>query len=330
MFKSLLAGIALLLAVAILGGCPGSGQIPEGKVLIPAGTFQMGDSFSEGSSSELPVHAVYLSPYYIDKFEVTNADYAAALNWAHTQGGLITVTAGVVYKYDSGTSYPYCDTTTSESWSQITWDGSTFGVVTDKEDYPVVGVSWYGAAAFANWRSRMEGKPLCYDLSNWTCLFGAGGYRLPTEAEWEKAARGGTAGHRFPWSDTDTIQHARANYNSTAMESYDASPTGGYHPAFATGAVPHTNPVGYFAPNGYGLYDLAGNADEWCNDGYSESYYSSSPSSDPKGPQTSSARVHRGADWYDDAWGCRCASRNGDAPDYRYHYYGFRLVVDSD
>jgi formylglycine-generating enzyme required for sulfatase activity len=329
MFKSLFAGIALLLTVAVLGGCPGFGRAPEGMVLIPAGTFQMGDSFSEGSSNELPVHGVDLAPYFIDKFEVTNAEYAAALNWAYAQGGLIEVSGGVVYKYDSGTSYPYCDTTTSEAWSQITWDGSTFGVAAGKENYPVVGVTWYGAAACANWRSGMEGRPLSYDVSNWTCNFGAGGYRLPTEAEWEKAARGGAVAHRFPWSDTDMIQHGRANYYSTAWDSYDTSPTSGHHPEFAVAGPPRTSPVGYFAPNGYGLYDMAGNVTEWCNDWYSESYYSSSPSSDPTGPATSSSRVHRGGDWYDGAYNCRCAQRGGDTPGYRYHYFGLRLVADA-
>lgn len=231
---------------------------PPEMVLIPAGEFQMGDTFSEGSTAERPVHAVYTDAFYMDKYEVTNQQYSDALNWAKSQGNLITVTSGVVYKYNSGTSFPYCDTTASLSDSRITWNGTTFGVTSGKESHPMVLVSWYGAVAYANWRSAMQNKPLCYDLSTWNCTWGSG-YRLPTEAEWEKAARGGVAGMRFPWSDSNYIQHARANYYSSSGYSYDNSPTRGYHPTFNTGNMPYTSPVGYFAPNGYGLYDMAGN-----------------------------------------------------------------------
>ena len=229
--------------------CANDGQGPGGMVLIPGGSFEMGDTFDEGQSDELPVHTVYLSPYSIDTCEVTNQQYADGLNWALAQGGLITVTSGVVYKYNSGTSYPYCDTTTSSSYSRITWNGSTFGITAGKEAHPMVLVSWYGSVAYCNWRSGMEGKPLCYDLSSWTCNFGVAGYRLPTEAEWEKAARGGTPGHRFPWSDTDTIQHARCNYRSywsggAPYYPYDTNPTEGLSPVLGRLALSLHQPGG--------------------------------------------------------------------------------------
>lgn len=304
-------------------------QTISGMVLIPGGPFQMGDSFSEGSADALPVHTVNLSPYYMDTCEVTNAKYATALNWAYAQGGLITVTGGAVYKYNSGTSYRYCDTTISQSYSQITWNGSTFGAVAGKEKYPMVMVSWYGAVAYANWRSAMQGRPLCYDLSDWTPNVTTAGYRLPTEAEWEKASRGGVAGHRFPWSDTDNIQHARGNYFSSSTYSYDTSPTRGYHPTFSTGGYPYTSPVGYFSANGYGLYDMAGNAWEWCNDRYSETYYSISPSSNPTGPESGSGRVLRGGGWYSYASGCACSYRLSYGPSDREYSIGFRLVLSS-
>ncbi len=302
--------------------------IPTIMVRVPADEFQMGDTFAEGESTEQPVHGVHIDAFAMDMVEVTNQQYAKALNWALKEGNLIAVAKnGVVYQYGSGAGYPYCDTTTSSSESHITWDGSTFGVVSGKETCPMVLVSWYGAVAYANWRSAMEGKLLCYDLSTWECDWGEG-YRLPTEAEWEKAARGGTSGHRFPWSDTDTIQHARANYFSSSGYSYDTSPTRGFHPMFMTGVPPYTSFVTYFAPNGCGLYDMAGNVWEWCNDWYSPTYYSDSPYDDPLGPASGTWRVVRGGSWIDVAFAQRCARRGYAQPADRTYYAGFRLVLD--
>ncbi|GMU83776.1 MAG: hypothetical protein AMXMBFR47_36460 [Planctomycetota bacterium] len=325
---------------------------PVGMVTIPAGEFLMGNSFAagEGDADELPRHAVYVDAFYMDVFEVTNAQYAAVLNWARAQGNQITVTNGVVYKYNSGTSYPYCDTTTSSSYSRITWNGSTFGVVAGKEQHPMVRVSWYGAAAYANWRSAMAGKPLCYNLSTWACNFDVAGFRLPTEAEWEKAARGGAAGRRFPWGDQDTIQHARCNYYSSTSYSYDTSPTRGYHPLWVNGSnYPFTSPVGFFngslryradwgwpgsatsyqtanGANGYGLHDTAGNVWEWCNDWYGSTYYSSSPYSNPTGPISGTYRVLRGGSWYGTALGRRVANRLNYTPANRSYINGFRCA----
>ena len=205
-------------------------------VFIPAGEFQMGDAFGEGTSAELPVHTVYVDGFYMDVCEVTNQQYATALNWALAQGGLISVSGGMVYQ--AGGGHPYCHTNTSWSISRITWDGNEFGVVAGKEHHPMAAVSWYGAAAYCNWRSAMEGLGVCYNLSTWECDFDAAGYRLPTEAEWERAARGGAAGHRYPWSDQDTVQQARANYWSTASFPYDTNPTSGDSPLWGAGPEP--------------------------------------------------------------------------------------------
>jgi formylglycine-generating enzyme required for sulfatase activity len=103
---------------------------------------------------------------------------------------LINVSGGVVYK--AGDSEPYCDTYIADTDSRIHWDGATFTVTLDKEDHPMVEVSWYGAVAYANWRSARKGRTPSYNLSTWECDFDANGYRLPTEAEWEYAARGGS------------------------------------------------------------------------------------------------------------------------------------------
>jgi len=308
-------------------------SIPPGMVLVPAGTFQMGDSWSEGSSIERPVHPVDLSPYSIDKYEVTNAQYAAALNWALAQGNQITVTGGVVYKYNSGTSYLYCDTTTSSSHSRITWNGSTFGVASGKEDHPMVMVSWYGAAAYSNWRSAMEGRQVCYDLSTWECNFGVAGYRLPTEAEWEKAAA---------W-DPEQQKHFRFGEHSdgcgyNCLDAHRAN-YGSSGDPFESGGYPWTTPVGYYdgsnhggyqtqnAQSYYGCYDMSGNAWEWCNDWYLGTYYSSSPGSNPTGPGEGTYRVLRGGGWDGGPSGCRSAGRAGGWPGVRYGGLGFRCVL---
>jgi sulfatase modifying factor 1 len=127
----------------------------------------------------------------------------------------------------------------------------------------------------------------------------AGGYRLPTEAEWEKAARGGASGHRFPWTDVDTISHSRANYwagrnldENGVIFTWDLSYRSGYHPTFSYGGFPYASPVGYFEANGYGLYDMAGNVWEWCWDVLN--WYASDPQIDPHGNLWGSERVNRG------------------------------------
>jgi formylglycine-generating enzyme required for sulfatase activity len=346
--------IAPFVNYLVAGIYPPCTQPPTGMVLIPAGEFLMGDTFTEGDTDEQPVHTVYVDAFHMDTYEVTNHQYCDALNWAYGQGNLIQVTSGVVYQH-GGTSYAYCDTTTSSSYSRITWNGTTFGVTAGKANHPMVMVSWYGSVAYANWRSEIQNKPLCYDLSDWTCNFAVAGYRLPTEAEWEKAARGGAAGHRFPWSDQDTIQHARANYYSYAIYGYDTSATRNYHPLWGISPYyPFTSPVGFFTgalrheadwgwpgsptsyqtangANSYGLHDMAGNVWERCNDWYQSDYYSNSPYNDPTGPTSGAytSRVLRGGGWGSTASGCRVADRYDATPGTRHDTFGFRLALDS-
>lgn len=290
---------------------------PSGMALIPAGSFTMGNCMSpgEGHSDELPLHTVNVSAFHMDMNLVSKAQWDEVYQWAITNG----------YGFDNAGSGKAAN-------------------------HPVQTINWYDAVKWCNARSEKEGlSPVYYTADAQTNVYRTGrtnvlndwvkwtaGYRLPTEAEWEKAARGGTAGHRFPWSDTDTISHSRANYYAdTNSYAYDVSPTPGYHPAYATGGPPYTSPVGSFAANGYGLFDMAGNAFQWCWDWYDITWYGNASATQdntrgPAGPL--SQRVLRGGVWDNNPYNpffIRCAYRydNGVVgPSHAYHGFGFRCV----
>ena len=306
--------------------------IPDDMAYIPAGTFEMGDSFSEGESDERPVHTVMLDSFYMGKYEITNAQYCDYLNSALDSTIYVSV-FGVVC--GSENNQEYCDTRTSSSSSQIARSDGVFSVRTkmdrDMSNDPMVNVSWCGAAAYCNWRSQQEGRQQCYNLipwtsGAWTCDFGKHGYRLATEAEWEYAARGALPATRFPWGDT--ISHAQANYESNSSFLYDVSPTRGFHPSWYDGVPPYTSPAGSFSPNGHGLYDMAGNVFEWCNDWHFSTYYASSPTNNPTGPESGWYRIIRGGNWSHNANYCRVTNRTYVDPTVRMNDLGFRLVLD--
>lgn len=305
----------------LANGGVGTTCVLSGMVFIPAGEFEMGDHDDFGLANELPVHTVFISAFYMGRFEVSNLQYANALNWALAQG-LISLNNGEVQKIDG--AFTYCDTTSSVGASRITWNGTTFGVVPGKENFPMHLVTWYGAAAYSNWRSEMQGLTPSYDTTTWECDFGASGYRLPTEAEWEKAARGGqyTPYFTYPWGDV--ITGANANFFNSG-DPFDGM-TGG------------TTPVGYYnggqtppgpdMANGYGLYDMAGNVWEFCNDWLLGNYYSSSPANNPQGPASGTSRVRRGGAHNVPVDDLRCSRRSGLQPEIRSARDGFRLVLD--
>lgn len=178
------------------------------------------------------------------------------------------------------------------------------------EGRPVEQVRWSDAALFCNLRSQREGLQPCYDEATFACDFEAHGYRLPTEAEWEYAARAG--------ADTDY------DFGGTprAIKSYAC---------YAGNSKQKTDPVGQKKPNGWGLHDMYGNVSEWCHDVYSETYYQSSPSDNPRGPEEGKKRVIRGGSWKSSEAACRATLRQSDVPGitdacFARDTYGFRCV----
>lgn len=309
-------------------------------VLVPEGTFQMGDNAGDGHSDEQPVHTVRVGSFFMGRYKITNDEYCDYLNSALSQG-LIEVTNGVVYKRGPGSDYAYCSTSSAPEGSpyygqhsQVDYSGGVFSVGTkagrDMSNDPMVTVTWYGAAAYCNWRSGREGKEQCYNTSTWYCDFSRNGYRLATEAEWEYAARGGLVGRRFAWGYT--VNHDYANYkaNSSAYP-YDSSPytTYTFHSIWNDGVYPYISPVGVFPANGYGLYDMGGNVWDWCNDWYDSGYYDYSPPENPRGPAIGIFRVCRGGAWAGDTYACRVSCRGDDYfPTTAGFGIGFRIVLE--
>ena len=251
-------------------------------VMVPAGEFTMGSTDAaiirlltahpswrrEWFVGEQPAHPVYLSAYYIDKHEVTNAHYAAFLNEI---GGNTDGDGHVLINLEGDEV-------------RIEKVGERFKL-TDPEfaDHPVVYVSWHGAAAY--------------------CAWSAG--RLPTEAEWEKAARGADK-RPYPWG-SEAADTTRLNFGAI---------------------VGQTTPINHYwkGVSPYGIYDIAGNAYEWCADWYDAMYYAGILYRNPTGPKTGEYRVTRGGAWNLSAWRARTAVRDKDQPSNMSYNYGFRCV----
>jgi len=321
---------------------------------IQGGTFAMGDHHDLGGAEhrndEVPVHLVTLDNFYIGVYEITNQEYCDFLNDALLEEQ-IAVDAGYVTYTRTGELL--CDTYQSDGYSCIQYDEDAFSVSADKKNHPVVCIRWFGAIYYCNWLSQQCCLSPCYDLNTKTCDFFQNGYRLPTEAEWEYAGRGGLYDPYaiYPWGDDP--DNARANWPNSG-DPYEA------------GSMPYTTPVGFYdghehsktdfnwpgsadtyqtrdGSNGYGLYDMAGNVWEWTNDWYHSDYYSVSPRYNPPGPTTGKPmpdgkiyHVLRSGNWYNGPQGhSRVSNRNPahfrgpQDPYHPWYHIGFRIARGS-
>ena len=286
----------------------------DSMVLIPAGDFQMGDHSTEGAADERPVHSVYISAFYVDKHEVSKWLWDEVSGWAVYHG----------YGFGEG-------------------DGNG-------ARHPVNTVNWYDCAKWCNARSEKEGlTPVYYTSTAQTTIYrkgetnimsdcvnwSANGYRLPTEAEWEKAARGGLTSHHYPWpsaigSHSNNIDGSKANYPESGdpyeTEPIQTTPIGYYDGNQTTNGVPGGSDMA----NGYGLYDMAGNVWEWCWDWYQSDWYDQPGATNvnTRGPQGPSGhRVLHGGSWNFNILYLRCSNRNkASGPGALNAGYGFRCV----
>lgn len=256
--------------------------VPEHMVFVKGGTFEMGDVMGDNESKDETVHTVTLSDFLIGKYAVTFDEYDQ-----------------------------FCVATKREKPGDSGWG---------RGQHPVINVNWHDAIDYCNWRSKQEGLEQVFTISgekvipNWT----ANGYRLPTEAEWEYAARGGGKKVRFG-NGKDVADPKEINFNGSKQYKKPYSITGEYRGK--------TVPVGSLnSPNALGLHDMSGNVWEWCWDWYGADYYMNSPAKDPTGPDQGDRRVLRGGSWFYDDYLCRLADRIRDDSTNRSYTFGLRLA----
>lgn len=260
-------------------------------IFVKGGCYPMGNTFEGIEGKTSPYHPRYLEDYtpethdervhevcvrdfYLGKCEVTNGQYRR-------------------FVLETGSHLPEWEE--PESNHNIYTGGSDYyaamGNALTADDHPVVGISWHDAAAFTNWLSEKTGRS----------------FRLPTEAQWEFAARSG--GKVEKWAGTNDLSSLPK------------------HAWLADNANGKTRAVGQKLPNGLGLYDMSGNVWEWCQDWYDDHYYRNSPRNDPQGPPVGTTRVLRGGSWISIPATVRAANRDWGYPESRTSIYGFRVAM---
>jgi formylglycine-generating enzyme required for sulfatase activity len=295
-------------------------------VLIPAGEFMMGseesaDSFAQSFpqydrkrfldlGDEAPVHKVRITrAFYLAQHEVTVAQFRRFLEASgYKPESEADGTGGYGYNPDYDPAKSMRGDAFEGRNPKYSWRNPGFQ---QGDDHPVVNITWNDAVAMCKWLSEKEGKT----------------YRLPSEAEWEYAARAGTRTRYHTGDDPQSLLKAANIFDADAKKNWEKWAS--YALAGRDGFA-FTSPVGSFLPNAFGLYDVHGNAWEWTADWHDDRYFSHSPVDDPKGPAAGSVRVRRGGSWHTWAFYARSSYRNWNAPDTRYTLVGMRLLREAD
>jgi len=320
---------ALLVLFATLPASAAEPKVIENSlgmqfVRIPAGEFLMGSDESPESlakaypqydparflllADEAPVHKVRITrPFYLGRHEVTVGQFRRFLQ---ASGYVPESVADGTGGYGYNPQYDPAESERGDAFEgrapKYSWRNPGF---TQGDDHPVVNVTWHDAVALAAWLSKKEGRR----------------YRLPTEAEWEYACRAGTQTRYHSGDEPQSLGKVANVFDADAATNW---PHWAQYALPGRDGYPFTAPVGRFAPNAFGLYDMHGNAWEWTADYHDDNYYAHSPTADPQGPATGSVRVRRGGSWHTWAFYARCSYRNWNTPETRYTLVGMRLVLE--
>lgn len=295
-------------------------------VLVPAGEFLMGsdtsaDTFKqtypqyerkrfEELSDEAPVHKVHITrAFYLGQHEVTVAQFRRFLAAsAYQPESEADGTGGYGYNADYDPKKSARGDAFEGRNPKYSWRDPGFS---QGDSHPVVNVTWNDAIAMCKWLSAVEGKR----------------YRLPTEAEWEYAARAGTRTQYYTGDDPQSLFAAANIFDTHAAKNWEKWQS--YALAGSDGFA-FTSPAGSFAPNAFGLYDMHGNAWEWTADWHDDRYYANSPAADPQGPSSGDVKVRRGGSWHTWSFYARSSYRNWNTPTTRYTLVGMRLLREVD
>jgi formylglycine-generating enzyme required for sulfatase activity len=336
MLRSELSLVALIAVIVLGSDATGTAEQPTGiardkqiaidlgdgvklkLTLIPQGKFEMGSGESAEATAafcnktygtaflavpvvddEHPQHQVRITkPFYLSTYHVTRGQFR---QFVKDTGYKTDAEKGKVPGGEGWNPHKK----RFESSTKFSWRDAGFE---QTDDHPVVNVSWNDSVAFCKWLSRKEGKA----------------YRLPTEAEWEYACRAGMTTRYSSGDDPETLASV-GNVADATMKA-KLSPRG--DEIRASDGYVFTSPVGAFKPNAFGVYDMHGNAWQWCADWYASDYYGKSPKYDPAGPSSGKFRVLRGGSWGNGGMGTRCAARFWYSPSRRSTQTGFRVARD--